>query len=186
MGVLSSRRSLILIGCVILASAVSASAQKVRVGADPRVDLNTYRTYAWTQGSSGANPVVNQIIINAVDAQFAAKGIKKVQTDPDLTLSAFVWTESDMQVSNPSWAPSLNSLTTGVGVVSQSWVVTKGTLVVQMSDTKTKNEVWRGTATDTMKNNPTGDKIKDAKTAEKPIKKAVEKMFKQFPKTSQK
>ena len=86
-----------------------------------------------------------------------------------------------MQVSNPSWAPSLNSLTTGVGVVSQSWVVTKGTLVVQMSDTKTKNEVWRATATDTMKNNPTGDKIKDAKTAEKPIKKAVEKMFKKYP-----
>jgi len=65
-------------------------------------------------------------------------------------------------------------------------VINGGTLVVNMSDTKTKNEVWRGTASDTMKHGPTGDKIKDAKTAEKPIKKAVEKMFKQFPRTSQK
>jgi hypothetical protein len=186
MRAVNSIRNLVLVGCVIVAAALSANAQKVRVGADPSADLTKYKTYAWDQGTAGANPVVNQIIIAAVDAQFAAKGIKKVETDPDLTLSAFVWTDSDMQVSNPSWAPSLNSIATGVAVPSQSWVVTRGTLVVNMSDTKTKNEVWRGTATDTMKHGPTGDKIKDAKTAEKPIKKAVEKMFKQFPVTSQK
>jgi len=186
MRVLSASGSVVSIVVVLLAAVIAASAQKVRVGADPAVDLTVYKTYAWDKGTAGANPVVNQIIINAVDAQFAAKGIKKVETDPDLTLSAFVWTESDMQVSNPSWAPSLNSIATGVAVPSQSWVVTRGTLVVNMSDTKTKNEVWRGTASDTMKHGPTGDKIKDAKTAEKPIKKAVEKMFKQFPRTSQK
>ena len=186
MRVARSLRMTVLIGCVILAAVLSANAQKVRVGADPSVDLTRYKTYAWDNGTAGANPVVNQLIIAAVDAQFAAKGIKKVETDPDLTLSAFVWTDSDMQVSNPSWAPSLNSLTTGVAGPSQSWVVTRGTLVVNMSDTKTKNEVWRGTATDTMKHGPTGDKVKDAKTAEKPIKKAVEKMFKQFPHPSQK
>lgn len=176
----------VLIAAVILGGAFSVSAQKVRVGADPAIDLTTYKTYTWSQGLAGANPLVNATIVAAVDAQMAAKGIKKVETDPDLTLSAFVWTESDMQVSNPSWAPSLNSIATGVAVGSQSWVVTKGTLVVNMSDSKTKNEVWRGTATDTMKENLSGDKVKDAKTAEKPIKKAVEKMFKQFPRTSQK
>jgi hypothetical protein len=176
----------VLIGVLVLAGSLSANAQKVRVGSDPGVDLTKYKTYAWDQGAAGANPVVNQIIIAAVDAQFAAKGIKKVETDPDLTLSAFVWTESDMQVSNPSWSPGLNSIQTGVAGPAQSWVVTRGTLVVNMSDTKTKHEVWRGTATDTMKHGPTGDKAKDAKTAEKPIKKAVEKMFKQFPHTSQK
>ncbi len=175
-----------LIGVLVFAGSLAANAQKVRVGKDPGVDLTTYKTYAWDNGTAGANPVVNQIIIAAVDAQLAAKGIKKVEADPDLTLSAFVWTESDMQVSNPSWAPALNSIATGVAVPSQSWVVTRGTLVVNMSDTKTKNEVWRGTASDTMKHGPTGDKVKDAKTAEKPIKKAVEKMFKQFPQTSQK
>lgn len=186
MRVISSPASLVLIAGLFLVGALTANAQKVRVGADPAVDLTIYKTYNWSQGSAGANPVVNQLIIAAVDAQLAAKGIKKVETDPELTLSAFVWTESDMQVSNPSWSPSLNSIATGVAVGSQSWVVTKGTLVVNIADSKTKNEVWRGTATDTLKQGPTGDKIKDAKTAEKPIKKAVEKMFKQFPRTSQK
>ena len=186
MRVVSLRKHLVLIGCVILASALSANAQKVRVGADPAVDLTTYKTYKWDQGSAGANPVVNQMIFAAVDAQMAAKGVKKVDTDPELTLSAFVWTESDMQVSNPSWAPSLNSIATGVAVGSQSWVVTRGTLVVNMADAKSKSEVWRGTASDTLKHGPTGDKSKESKTAEKPIKKAVEKMFKQFPRPSQK
>jgi hypothetical protein len=186
MPVMKSRSKTALIVVLVLAGALSVKAQKVRVGADPAVDLTTFKTYAWSQGTTGANPIVNQMIVNAVDAQMAAKGIKKVDSDQDLTLSAFVWTESDMQVSNPSWAPSLNSIATGVAVGSQSWVVTKGTLVVNMSDAKTKNEVWRGTATDTLKHGPTGDKIKDAKSVEKPIKKAVEKMFKQFPRTSQK
>lgn len=186
MRVVSSTRSLVLIGCVIVAAALSANAQKVRVGADPGVDVAKYKTYAWSQGSTGANPLVQAMIVTAVDAQMAAKGVRKVETDPELTLSAMVWTESDMAVSNPSWSPSLNSIATGVAVGTTSWVVTKGTLVVQMADTQTKNEVWRGTATDTMKQNPSGDKIKDAKVAEKPIKKAVEKMFKQFPRTNQK
>jgi hypothetical protein len=180
------RLNVVLIGAMILGVALSASAQKVRVGSDPAVDLTTYKSYRWSQGTMGTNPLVNATIVAAVDAQMAAKNIRKAETDADLTLSAFVWTEADMQVSNPSWAPSLNSLTTGVAVGAQSWVITKGTLVVNMSDSKTKNEVWRGTATDTMKEGLSGDKVKDAKTAQKPIKKAVEKMFKQFPRTSQK
>lgn len=186
MRVMSSGRKIAFIVVVIVAAALSVNAQKVRVGADPGVDLTKYKTYAWSQGTTGTNPIVNQVIVTAVDAQMAAKGLTKTDTDPELTLSAFVWTDSDMHVSNPSWSPSLNSIATGVAVGSQAWVVTNGTLVVQMSDTKSKNELWRGTATDTMKHGPTGDKIKDAKTAEKPIKKAVEKMFKQFPRTSQK
>ena len=101
--------------------------------------------------------------------------------DPELTLAAWVWTESDMHVSNPSWAPTLNSIATGVGAGAQSWPVTTGTLVIDISDTKSKNGVWRGTASDTLNHAPTGNKAKDAKNAEKPIKKAVEKMFKKFP-----
>jgi Domain of unknown function (DUF4136) len=166
----------------LTAAAVSANAQKVKVAADPAVDLSRYKTYAWSNGLAGANPFVNQQIIAAVDSQLAAKGLTKVATDPELTLSAWVWTESDMHVSNPSWAPALNSIQTGVAVGSQGWPVTKGTLVIDIADTKSKNGVWRGTASDTLKHGPTGDKAKDAKSVEKPIRKAVDKMFKQFPK----
>jgi len=177
---------LLLATLLVFAGALSTYAQKVRVGADPAVDVAKYKTYAWSTERSGTNAIINQQIVAAVDSQLAAKGLKKVETDPELTVSALVWTQSDMHMMNPSWHPSLNPISTGVYVGAQSWPVTQGTLVVNISDTKTKNEVWRGTASDTMKQGPSGSKVEDAKTAEKPIRKAVEKMFKQFPHPSRK
>lgn len=175
------RSRIALVVLVMVAGALSVSAQKVTVGAHPAADLTKYKTYSWSKGTTGANPVVQQIIVNAVDQQLAAKGLKKVEADPDLLLSAFVWTESELYQTNESWAPVFNSLSTGVVAGPQSWPVTKGTLVVEISDAKNNDGLWRGTATDTMKHGPSGDKLKDAKTAEKPIKKAVEKMFKKYP-----
>lgn len=175
------RRRILLIGLVILTAALSANAQKVTVGVHPAADMTKYKTYSWSKGLTGTNVIVQQIIVNAVDQQMAAKGLKKVESDPDLLLSAFVWTESELYQTNESWAPVFNSLSTGVYTGTQAWPVTKGTLVVEISNAKNNDGLWRGTATDTMKHGPSGDKMKDAKTAEKPIKKAVEKMFKKYP-----
>jgi hypothetical protein len=136
---------------------------------------------SWSKGLAGANPIVQQMIVTAVDQEMAAKGMAKVESDGELTMAAFVWTESELYATNPSWAPVLNSISTGIAVGSQSWPVTKGTLVVEISEAETKAGLWRGTATDTLKHGPTGDKVRDAKSVEKPIKKAVVKMFKKFP-----
>lgn len=177
---------LTIVTLIILSGSLSASAQKVSVGADPRVDLTRFRTYAWSRETTSTNPITNEIVVSSVDIQLAAKGLKKVDTDPELTVVVLGSTESDIHVSNPSWSPSWNSIATGVAVSSQSWLVTKGTLVVDILDTKTKNSLWRGTATQTLDRGPTGDRAKDAKTVEKPIKNAVKKMFKQFPHPSRK
>jgi len=178
--------SLIVVIVILLLITLSASAQKVSVGADPAVDLTRYKTYGWATEMVSTNPIVSAIVVTSVDSQLAAKGLKKVATDPELTVVVFGTTESDMHVSNPSWAPSLNSIATGVAVGSHSFLITKGTLVVDMQDTKTKNSVWRGQATETLERGPTGDRAKDAKTVEKPIRRSVKKMFKQFPHPSRK
>jgi len=171
-----------LVGAVLLLllGVVTAGAQKVSVGSDPGVDLTKYKTYAWSK-QVAINPLISQMIVSSVDAQLAAKGLTKVETDPELTVVAFGSTESDTHVSNPSWAPSLNSLSTGVVVGSQSFLITKGTLVVDLADAKTEKSVWHGQATQTLDHGPTGDKARDAKMVEKPIKQSVQKMFKQFP-----
>jgi hypothetical protein len=174
-------KRLTLILLLIISGAVSVAAQKVRAEADPNVDLSRYKTYTWAQGMAGANALVNAQIVMEVDRALAAKGLQKVDTDPELTIAAWAWTESDSHVTNPSWAPALNSINTGVAVGAQSWPVTKGTLVIDISDSKTKNGVWRATASDTLSHGPSGNKAVDAKNAQKPIKKAVEKMFKKFP-----
>jgi hypothetical protein len=178
---MSLRRRITVIVFLIGTSALSANAQKVTVGVQPAADLTKYKTYSWSKGLAGANPIVQQMIVTAVDEEMAAKGMAKVESDAELTMAAFVWTESELYATNPSWAPVLNSISTGIAVGSQSWPVTKGTLVVEISEAKTKDGLWRGTATDTLKHGPTGDKVRDAKSVEKPIKKAVVKMFKKFP-----
>ena len=178
--IMSELDKLLLVILLILLGTISVNAQKVSVGADPAVDLTKYRSYAWSNVAS-ANPVANQTVVSAVDAELGAKGLTRVDTDAELTIVVFGSTESDIHVSNPSWAPSLNSIATGVAVGAQSFLVTKGTLVVDLLDTKTNNSVWRGQATETLDRGPTGDKVKDAKTVEKPIRNAVKKMFKQFP-----
>lgn len=183
---MSSPEKSIAVILILLAGTLCVSAQKVSVGADPAVDLTRYKTYAWSRGVTSANPLISEMVVSQVDSQLAAKGLRKVDTDPELTVVVFGSTEHDMHVSNPSWAPSLNSIATGVAVGSQSWLITKGTLVVDMLDTQTKNSVWRGQATQTLDRGPTGDKAKDAKTVEKPIRNAVKKMFKQFPHPSRK
>lgn len=182
---MSTPERLLFVILVLLLGTASVSAQKVSVGADPAVDLAKYKTYAWSNVAS-ANPIANQTVVSAVDSQLAAKGLKRVDTGAELTVVVFGSSMSDIHVSNPSWAPSLNSIATGVAVGSQSWVVTKGTLVIDLLDTTTHNSVWRGQATDTLDRGPTGDKAKDAKTIEKPIRNAVKKMFKQFPHPSRK
>jgi len=158
----------------------TANAQKVKIVSDPSADFSRYKTYAWDQGVM-SNPLIKQTVIAAVDNAMSEKGLRKVETDPDLLLSALASTESDLTMTNPSWSPQLNSIATGIPSSSQAWPVTKGTLLINISDAKTRSEVWRGTATHTLENGPTGDRVRDAKNVEKPINKAVQKMFKKFP-----
>jgi hypothetical protein len=178
---MSSAKRFVIASVLLLLGAVSISAQKVSVGADPGVDVAKYKTYAWSSNRPSPNPVISQMIISAVDTQLAAKGLTKVETDPELTVVVFGSTESDVQASNPSWAPALNSIQTGVVSGPQSFILTKGTLVIDLEDTKTKSSVWRGQATQTLDHGPTGDRARDAKMVEKPIRNSVAKMFKQFP-----
>lgn len=171
-----------LLAAVLIAiSAAVAHGQKIQVGADRTVNLARYKTYSWASGSSTSNPLIHQMIVDAVDRAMVLKGLTKVALNAEINLVVFAATESDLHISYPSWHPSMNSIATGVVSGSQQWPVTKGTVVVDMLDANTKNSVWRGTATDTLDHGPTGNVQKDAKSVEKKIKKAVDKMFKKFP-----
>ena len=170
---------------LIALAPVAVSAQKVKVTSVPGTDFSRYKTYAWDDGML-SNPIIKQHIVAAVDKAMETKGLTKVEKEPDLLVSALASTESDLTVTNPSWAPVLNSIATGIPSSSQAWPVTKGTLIVSISDAKTRNGLWNATATQTLEHGPTGDRIRDAKTVQKPINKAVEKMFKKFPSQSKK
>src|SRR5574338_217714 len=170
---------LVVIGCV------TVNAQKVKVTANPNEDLTKYKTYAWSTGMVLTNARIKTLIIDAVDLEMSRKGLKKVQDEAEADLVVVAWgsTESDLYSTNPTWEPVLNTIAKGIPAGTRTWPVTKGTLVIDMLDAKTKSGLWRGTASAVLEHGPTGDRAHDAKTVEKPIRKAVQKMFKKFENT---
>jgi len=172
-----------LIMCMVLViGAVPATAQSVKITPEPGVDLARYKTYAWAQPIPLGNPIVVQTVIEAIDQAMAAKGLKMVENAPELTIAFWTATESDLHIAYPTHAnPSLPSLANAMPAGSLTWPVTKGTLVVNLADAATKSTVWRATASQVLEQGPTGNADKDAKRIEKPLRKAVQKMFKKFP-----
>ena len=174
----------LLILLLIVVGAGSASAQKVKVWADPSVDLSKYKTYGWDTGMGMGNPFILATTMDTVDQALAAKGLRKVETGPELTISISTITDSDLYVAHPGPANNVASgLPTGTAAGTQRWPITKGTLVVGITDAQTKNSIWRATATHTLESGPSGNPVADTKVVEKPMRKAVEKMFKRFPHT---
>ena len=173
------------VALLLVIGTVSVNAQKVKVGADPAVDVSKYKTYAWSKPLPPGNPFVQQTIIQAVEQALAAKGLTKVEEKPDIIIAYYAAANANIQIGYPSWSNAMGSAaSTGIGVDSQSWTVSKGMLVLDIADAATKSTVWRGSATQTLDHGPSGDPMKDAKMVEKPIRKSVEKMFKQYPRPS--
>ena len=111
-----------------------------------------------------------------------ARGITKVESDPDLRFSFMAATGFNLQVQQPSWSTEKGViLNSGVYANGVMWDVTTGTLLLDAFDNKTDRMIWRGFAKDTIPRAPTADLVGDAKKVEKTVNKVISKMFKKFP-----
>jgi len=133
-----------------------------------------YHTYAW--GSDNANQVEDSILAQVaqqdIDTAMQAKGLQKVEEsqNPDLLLTASGGMKQ--QTSYTAWG--MRGIGGGMGSITPEQNVV-GTLIVDLYDAKAKSLVWRGIGQDTLSNN--GDKNQQE------VGKAVQKMFKQWPKS---
>lgn len=155
---------------LVLASA-SVFAQKVATDSDSKAPFATYKTYAWTAGTASPNPLNETRIHDGVDAKMVAAGFKLVPANPDVVVTTHAVGKEQKELVSTGYAygPRWGG---GMGTTSVNTYVV-GTLVVDMYDAKTKQLVWRGSATDTMSDKP-------EKNADK-VKKALDKMFKEYP-----
>jgi len=157
-------RLLVPIACVLLATI--AYAQKVTFDSNPSAPFASYKTYAWTQGTSTADSLMEQRIHEGVAAQLALKGLTPTNATPDLFVATHAVTQDHPQL-------LVNGFGWGLGGVASVENYTVGTLVVDLYDAKTRQMVWRGVATDSVSSKP-------QKNAER-INKAIEKMFAKYP-----
>src|ERR1700758_758714 len=165
------RFALVLMGIMLL-FAGRLSAQDVKTDYDHNADFTKYKTYCWEHVQT-KDPLFIDRIKSAVNAALAAKGWTEVPSGGDVSIIAIQTTQEQQ---------TLNTFYDGFGggwgwrrfggatTTTETYQV--GTLVIDLFDTKTKQLIWRGTASDTLSNNSN-------KNIEN-LNKGVEKLFKKF------
>jgi hypothetical protein len=179
------KSALTIAGDILLASALLspvAYAQETSAGYDQNANFSTYRTFAFdTHGAR--NPIVNQMIIAALERELTSRGLRKVEANPDLLVVYMAATGFNIQVASVPFYTVANPAYSGVygDSASTMWDVTTGTLLIDLRDNKTERVVFRGTAKDVLQRAPSADAAADAKLVSKPINKGIAKIFKKYP-----
>ena len=172
----------VLIGMMLL-SAGKLSAQQVKTDFDRGTNFGQYKTYSWEQVKTKDALDVDRIK-TAVNAALAPKGWTQVDSGGDVSIMAVEITRNQQTLNTfyDGFGGGWGWRRFGGGGFGEATTTTEtykvGTVVVDLFDTKTKQLIWRGSASDTLSNN--SDKnIKN-------LDKSVEKMFKNFPPGSSK
>ena len=172
----------VLIGMMFM-FAGKASAQQVKTDYDRAANFAQYKTYSW-QNVKTSDPLDVDRIKNAVNAAFAAKGWTQVESGGDVCIMAMEITRNQQTLNTfyDGFGGGWGWRRFGGGGFGEATTTTDtykvGTVVVDLFDSKTKQLIWRSSASDTLSNN--SDKnIKN-------LDKGVEKMFQHFPPSSSK
>jgi hypothetical protein len=161
--------------CALLLSVTSAIAlgQQVSVNYNHSQSFAQFHTYAWDNNDPNriANSILAQVAISDVDSALQAKGLSKVDisANPDLIVTGSGGMKQ--QTSYSAWG--MRGIGGGMGGISPEQSV-EATLIVSIYDPTAKALIWRGIGQDTLSNN--GNKNQQT------VEKAVQKMFKQWPK----
>ena len=160
-----------------------AHAQKTSAGYDKTVNFSNYKTFMFSSTNEARNPYVNEMIIAAVVRELTARGLTRVDANPDLRVAYLAAAGFGLEVAPVSFGVATNPVYSGVVPHgSASWDVTTGTLLIDLFDNKTDRIVFRGTAKEVLQRAPSADAAADAKMASKPINKSIAKIFKKYPK----
>ena len=167
----------VLMGMMLL-FAGRVSAGQVKTDYDRSANFGQYKSYSWEQVKT-KDPLLVDRIKNSVNAALAAKGWTQVDSGGDVSIVAMEITHNQQTLNTfyDGFGGGWGWRRFGGGGFGEATTTTDtykvGTVVVDLFDTKTKQLIWRGNASDTLSNN--SDKnIKN-------LDKGVEKMFKKFP-----
>jgi hypothetical protein len=168
---------------VVLAPALLL-AQKTSYDFDKSADFASFKTYAHKDGTKVGQPLIDERIVNGIEAELAKKGLTKVEANPDVFVVYHVAFDKQKDISTFSsgYGGGYGPYGWGYGggwgggtTTTQVRDILVGTLVVDVADAKKNAMVWRGMG------------VKEVNTQAKPEKrdksigKALEKIFKNYP-----
>jgi hypothetical protein len=145
----------------------------------PGTDFSKYRTFAFKNVDDIRNAILADRIENALANQLAAKGLTRNDASPDLWVVPHPRLSKQTQINtyNTGWGYGWGwGWGGGMGTTTSTvQEIPVGTLIVDLVDVKAKELVWRGTASDTLKETATPEE------RDKNLNAAMAKLFENFP-----
>jgi Domain of unknown function (DUF4136) len=176
------QRKLVTLAIAALLAPTLVLAQKVSYDYDKSANFAGFKTYAHKEGTKVGQPLVDDRIVAAIDAQLAAKGLTKAESDPDVFVVYHIAFDKQKDISTYSsgygggygpygwgWGGGMGTSTTQVRDILI------GTLVIDIADAKQSKLAWRGMATKEVKTQANPEK------RDKSINDAMKKIFKNYP-----
>ena len=175
-------KRIILVAAVLCLSAASVFAQDVKVDVDATADFAAFKTFGWDKGQVARNPLISSLIVTAVETELTKRGLTKAE-NPDIKVAVAAAAGVDIQRVGPTWNNAQYQVWGGYTNPAALMNIVTGTLLIDLVDTKKDMSVFRGVAKKTLNRDATANNAADAKKLEKPIKKAVSKMFEKYPRS---
>jgi len=157
---------------------------------DKSADFSRYKTFAWGKTEIDVeNPVykgelIHKRIKTAVETEFARRGIVADKRQPDFIVSYHSFTEKKEQTTHFNsrysffpysyfgWGWTWGYPMYGWNTLPHTETFTEGTIVIDITDAKTKSMVWRGAVS---------GKLTGARGLQKQIEKGVRAIMKKYP-----
>jgi hypothetical protein len=154
-----------------------AAAQNVNYDYDKGAEFSKFKTYAWVAGTNLTDEINHERVVDAIDAQLAAKGFAKVEASahPDILIAYHATFDKDLRITGFSSGWGGYRFGGSRSGSARTDTILTGTLVVDMVDAKTGSIVWRGVASKEL------DPKASPEKREKSIKKTADKLFKNYP-----
>lgn len=149
---------------------------------EPGINLRKYRTYDWLDNilvekddvHSFINQQTEQKIRSTVDQRLAMYGYKQCDQDPDLKIHYHAIVKDRELFYEDWWCDDESWHKYGRCQRLQRVNYKEGTLIIDMIDTQSGNQVWRGAAIGVLEN-------LSPEEVNKRIEKVVMEIFKKFP-----
>jgi hypothetical protein len=177
------QKTLVTLVCAAVLTPAAALAQKVSYDYEKSANFAAFRTYAHKEGTKVGQPLIDDRIVAAIDAELAAKGLTKTDSNPDVFVVYHIAFDKQKDIS------TFSSGYGGYGAYGWGWGggwaggttttqvrdILIGTLVIDIADAKKSQLAWRGVGTKEVNTQANPEK------RDKSINNAVKKIFKNYP-----
>jgi Domain of unknown function (DUF4136) len=159
-----------------------AAAQKTSYDYDKTANFATFKTYALKDGTKVGQQLIDDRIVAAIETELAAKGMSKVEANPDVFVVYHVAFDTQKDISTYSSGGGYGPYGWGWGggwaggtTSTQVRDILVGTLVIDVADAKKSQVAWRGMGVKEVQTQASPEK------RDKSINEAVKKIFKNYP-----